>query len=120
MDHIVICDLEVFYNVGVPDSERATPQRLLLRLDLETEFANAADSDNLQHTIDYQAVTRLLLDFGKGRSWRLIEKLAVDIADSLLNRFRIQAVTVEVRKFIIPETRFVAVRARRTQAERRL
>ena len=117
MDHIVICDLEVAYRVGVSEVERATSQRLLLSLDLEVEFDRAIASDNLDHTIDYYAVTRHLLEYGQGRTWRLIEKLAADIAELMLTEFHARAVTVEVRKFIIPETRYVAVRLRRAREE---
>jgi FolB domain-containing protein len=115
MDHIIIRDLEVQYRVGVPEDERATPQRLLLSLDLEADLSRAGVSDDIGHTIDYQAVTRQLLAFGNGRSWRLIEKLAVDIAESILTEFGAKSVEVEVRKFIIPETRYVAVRVSRSR-----
>lgn len=113
MDHIRIQELEVFYCVGVPHAERARPQRLLLSLDIETNFAEAAASDDLRHTIDYYAVTRRLVTFGEGRSWNLIEKLATDIADLVIAEFGASAVGVEVRKFIIPETRYIAVHTRR-------
>jgi len=79
MDTIRIVDLEVSYHVGVPDSERATAQRLLVSLDLEHDFRAAAAADDLNRTIDYYAVSRRVLAFGEGRSWRLIEKLADDI-----------------------------------------
>jgi len=58
-----------------------------------------------------------LLAYGQGRTWRLIEKLAADIAELMLTEFHPRAVTVEVRKFIIPETRYVAVRLRRAREE---
>lgn len=115
MDHIIIRELEVSYRVGVPEVERAIPQRLLLSLDLELDLSGAAASDDLGHTIDYYVVTRQLLEYGKGRSWRLIEKLAADLAEFILAEFHAGAVTVEVRKFIIPETRYVAVRVHRTR-----
>lgn len=115
MDTIIIQDLEVAYRVGVPDSERAVPQRLLICLELGVDLARAATSDRLEDTIDYYAVTRHLLAFGDGRSWRLIEKLAADIAESILGRFHPQSVVVEVRKFILPETRHVGVRVCRSR-----
>lgn len=115
MDHILIQELEVSYRVGVPDLERATPQRLLLNLDIQTDLASAAASDDLRQTIDYFVLTRRLLTFGKGRSWRLIEKLAVEIAEWVLTEFQAAAVEVEVRKFIVPETRYVAVRVARSR-----
>ncbi len=110
MDHIIIRDLEVWYRVGVPEEERAAPQRLLLSLDLEADLAPSAASDELHHTVDYHAVTRRLLKFGDGRSWNLIEKLAVDIAEIILHEYRVSGVEIEVQKFVIPETRHVAVR----------
>jgi dihydroneopterin aldolase len=106
---ISIVDLEVSYHVGVPDAERAQPQRLLLTIELEADFSAAAKSDSIADTIDYFAVTRRLLGFGKGREWKLIEKVAADIADMVLAEFNPQAVTVEVKKFIIPQARHVAV-----------
>jgi FolB domain-containing protein len=116
MDHIIIQELEVSYRVGVPELERATPQRLLLCLDVGMDLAPAAASDDLGQTLDYFTLTRRLLALGKGRSWRLIEKLAVEIAELVLTEFHAKTVEVEVRKFIIPETRYVAVRVARARA----
>jgi len=106
---ISIVDLEVFYRVGVPDVERAQPQRLLLTVGLKSDFSAAAKSDSIIDTIDYYAVTQKLLKFGEGREWKLIEKLAADIADLILAEFKPQSVTVEVKKFMIPQARHVAV-----------
>lgn len=113
MDIIRVEELEVFYRVGVPDEERAKPQRLLLNIDLELDFGRAAATDDLRHTIDYFELTRMLLRFGDDREWRLIEKLASDIAQFILTDFRPHAARVEVRKFILPETKFVSVTVRR-------
>ncbi len=109
MSKISIVDLEVFYHVGVPDAERAQVQRLLLTVELETDFTAAAKSDGIADTIDYFAVTQRLLKFGEGREWRLIEKLAADVADMVLKEFKPLAVSVAVKKFIIPQARYVGV-----------
>ncbi|MBI4658327.1 MAG: dihydroneopterin aldolase [Verrucomicrobia bacterium] len=115
MDTIVIQDLEVFYRVGVPDDERAKPQRLLLRLELGGEFSAAAKTDELNRTIDYHAVSTRLLKFGEGREWKLIEKLAVDIAEMLLAEFHPSTVAAEVKKFILPKAQYVSVRVTRSK-----
>jgi FolB domain-containing protein len=106
---ISIVDLEVFYRVGVPDEERAKPQRLLLTVEMDCDFSKAAKTDDIHDTIDYFAVSRRLLKFGDGRSWKLIEKLAADIADMILSKFKPQSVTVEVKKFPISQARCVSV-----------
>jgi FolB domain-containing protein len=113
---ISIVDLEVFYRVGVPDEERARPQRLLLTLEMESDFSAAAKSDSIAETIDYFAVSQRLLHFGGGKSWKLIEKLAADICDLVLAEFRPDRVSVEVKKFPIPQARHVSVTATRQKS----
>lgn len=109
MSKISIVDLEVFYHVGVPDEERARPQRLLLTVTLESDFSAAVKTDAIADTIDYFAITGRLLKFGDGKNWKLIEKLAADIADVISAEFKPQSVTVEVKKFIIPQARHISV-----------
>ncbi|TAL03308.1 MAG: dihydroneopterin aldolase [Verrucomicrobia bacterium] len=110
MRRITIVELEVHYHVGVPDEERAQPQRLLLTVDMDFDFSSAAVSDRITKTIDYQQVAERLLKFGEGRSWKLIEKIANDIVDMILGEFQPEAVMVEVKKFSIPQARHVSVR----------
>jgi FolB domain-containing protein len=109
MPKISIVDLEVFYHVGVPDEERAQPQRLLLTIEMDSNFSAAAKTDSIADTIDYFAVSQRLLKFGDGKNWKLIEKLAADIADLILSKFKPQSVSVEVKKFPIPQARHVSV-----------
>ena len=113
MDQITINDLEVFYAVGVTEQERARPQRLLVTVEMAADLKDAAATDDLGRTIDYSAVSQRLLGFGEGRSWKLIESLASEIATALLAEFTPSRVIVEVKKFIIPQARSVSVRLQR-------
>lgn len=117
MDTIIIQDLAVLYQVGVPDAERAKPQRLLISLELRSDFTRACETDDLRATIDYYGVCQRLQKFGEGRSWKLIEKLAGDIAAMVRSEFGADSVLVEVKKFVIPEARYVAVRLERPAKE---
>ncbi|MEO7297144.1 MAG: dihydroneopterin aldolase [Verrucomicrobiota bacterium] len=114
MNKIIIKNLEVFYHVGVPDEERATPQRLLITVEMEHDFSKAARTDDLNHTINYFAVTQKLLKFGEERNWKLIEKLADDVAALVLQDFHARAVCVEIKKFVIPQASYVAVRVEKS------
>jgi 7,8-dihydroneopterin aldolase/epimerase/oxygenase len=109
MSFITIVDLEVFYRVGVSDEERSRPQRLLLTIDIKFDFSSAAVSGRVGRTIDYHEVSKHLFKLGEGRSWRLIESVATDIANKILADFRPESVTVEVKKFSLPEARYVSV-----------
>jgi len=115
MSRITIVDLEVHYCVGVTDEERSAPQRLLVSVDLSHDFSAAAVSDRLEKTIDYNEVAQRLLKYGEGRNWKLIEKLATNIADMILAEYRPQAVAVEIKKFVIPQARYVAVSLTKTK-----
>src|SRR5277367_3829124 len=109
MSKISIVELGVLYCVGVPDEERAKPQQLLLTIEMESDFSAAAQTDSIADTIDYFAVSQRLLSFGKGKSWKLIEKLAADICEMILAEFKPQSISVEVKKFPIPQARHVSV-----------
>jgi 7,8-dihydroneopterin aldolase/epimerase/oxygenase len=117
MDRIIIDELELWLRVGVPDTERAEPQRLLVSLGMTRDLRRAAESDDLSATIDYHAVTVRLKQFGEGREWKLIERLASDVARLVLEEFGAEAVSVEVKKFILPDTRYVSVEIQRRQGE---
>ena len=112
-DRITICDLEVHFHVGVSAEERAKPQRLLITVEMTHDVATAAVTDDRSATSEYFAVTQGLLQMGDGRHWELIEALAVEIAERVLEEFSPRAITVEVKKFILPQTRHVSVRVTR-------
>lgn len=116
-DRIEISELEVFFHVGVPDEERQKPQRLLIDIEMEHDFALAISGDDVTCTIDYDAVCRSITALGEGRSWKLIEKLAEDVAQTILSRFQPQKVRVRILKFILPQTRHVAVSIERQREE---
>jgi len=118
MSKITIVDLEVHYCVGVTDEERAKPQRLLLTVDMSLDFSSASVSDRIERTINYQVVAEDLLKFGEGRSWKLLEKLVANVAERILNEYNPQSVLVEVKKFSIPQARFVSVSTGQSRAVR--
>ncbi len=109
MANITIVDLEVFWRVGVTDAERSQPQRLLLSVDLVFDFSSAAQSDRPNRTIDYAEVVELVLRYGDGRDWKLIEKIAAGLGNLVLAKFSPEAVMIEVKKFPIPQARYVSV-----------
>jgi FolB domain-containing protein len=115
MSRINIVDLEVFYQVGVTDEERAKPQRLLITVEMDFDFSTAVMSDRIEKTINYFDVAQELLKFGERRSWKLLEKLAANLADHVMARYRPETVQIEVKKFPIPQARYVSVMIARSR-----
>ena len=115
-DRIHLEQLELLARLGVPDEERATPQRLALNLTLEPAHDFRALEDRIENTVDYFVVAQTVQQLAAARPRRLLETLAQEIAEEVLARFAVRAVEVELRKFILPDTAFVAVRLRRERA----
>jgi len=112
-DCIIIEGLELSANVGVPDEERHTAQRLTANLHLEPTRHFADLNDEIDSAVNYLLVSRAVQKLAREGSRRLLETLANDIVTMLLGRFPLHAVQVELRKYILPDTTFVAVRLRR-------
>ena len=115
-DRILIESLELSAFIGVPDEERAAAQRLTVSLVLEPLRDFRALEDRIENAVDYFTVCEFVKTLSLAHPRRLIETLAEDIATELLARFPLRALEVELRKFILPDTQFVAVRIRREQA----
>jgi dihydroneopterin aldolase len=115
VDRITISDLAVTWRVGVTEEERAEPQVLLLTIEMEVDFAAAAKTDDLAQTIDYFAVSERIRQWGENKSWKLIERVARDVAELVLADFRPVQAAVEVKKFVLPETAYVSAKVNRQQ-----
>ncbi len=112
-DEIEIRRLEVETKIGVPDEERATPQKLWISVWLvpETDFTNL--NDRVANTVDYADVAGRISTLAGAKSRHLIETLAEETAAELLARFPLRSVAVKIEKRILPDTDFVAVKIRR-------
>ncbi|MEA3188484.1 MAG: 7,8-dihydroneopterin aldolase/epimerase/oxygenase [Chthoniobacter sp.] len=108
-DAILIHDLELRAMVGVPEVERAEPQRLTATLRIEPKSNFSRLDDRIENAVDYAKVCDAVKQLVAARPRRLIETLAEEIATDLLARFPIACVSIELRKFILPDTRGVAV-----------
>jgi FolB domain-containing protein len=115
MDTITIKDLSVLCKIGVPDEERAKPQSLLITVEMSGDFSRAAQSDDIDHTINYYDVSQRVTQLCATRSFKLIERLADEIARILLGEFRAEQATVEVKKFILSNARHVSFRLTRVR-----
>ena len=116
-DEIRIQELELMARVGVPDEERAQPQRVTISLVLQSPGSFGDLGDDLARTVDYAAVCEELRRFVLNRQDKLIETLAHEMAEHLLRNFALTRVELELRKFVLAETRYVAARATRERPD---
>ncbi len=108
-DLIHIQELELAACVGVPEEERASPQRLTVSISLWPLVGFHEMEDELEKTVDYASVCREVKEFVDARNDKLIETLGDAIALHLLQAFPLRQVRLELRKFILPDVNYVAV-----------
>lgn len=83
---------------GVLDSEKQTGQPFFVDITMFTDFAKAAETDDVAHTVNYAEVAECIRDVVTGESLDLIETLAERIASSVLERFSVMALELTVHK----------------------
>ena len=111
-DRIELRGLAVDTVIGVHAWERGVRQRLLLDLDLPTDAAAARD--DLDRTLDYDAVARLIREFARASERELLETFADDLAAALLERFGLPWLELAVAKpGAVPDCADIRLRIRR-------
>ena len=108
-DRIHIEQLEVSTHIGVPDEERGAPQRLTVSISF-WPYREAGDlADKIENAINYSSVVEETKNFVREQSVNLIETLADRLAMHLLKHFRMQKITIELRKFPFEDANYVSV-----------
>ena len=115
-DEIRIEQLEISARIGVPEEERVTPQRLTINISFWPYQQTRDLADNIHNAVNYSVVADETKSFVRGQSVNLIETLADQVAAHLLKTFPIQKVTVEVRKFALPDSKYVSATVTRSAA----
>lgn len=108
-DHIALHGLGLTARIGVPDAERAVPQRLSADVTFWPATSFSGLNDDLARTIDYAAASRLCRETADNCDSRLIETLADRLCEALLREFPLKQVRITLRKFILPDTDAVSV-----------
>lgn len=99
MDAISIVDLEIFATHGVFAEENELGQKFLISATLYADLAPAGASDALEDSIDYGAVCHLIDKRVRSTQFKLIERVAQDVADAVLAAYpAVQRIAVEVKK----------------------
>ena len=108
-DKIHIEQLDVFTRIGVPEEERANPQKLTVSISLWPYQEPSDLADDIERTVNYSAVAEETKNFVRDQSVSLIETLADRLASHLLKSFPIQKVTIDLRKFALQDAKYVSV-----------
>lgn len=117
MDKLRIIGLAVSARIGIHAWEQQVRQRLSIDLELETDAARTAASDDIADALDYGIISRDVADYVSTSECRLIETLAERIAQRVLAGFPVAKLRVRVHKpGAVPGARDTSIEIERSRA----
>jgi dihydroneopterin aldolase len=87
---------------GATEEERRGQRRFEVDVQIETQVARAAETDDLSMTVDYQELAGIVLHAGTSRTYRLLEAVAAAILQAVAERVPDAGIVVEVKKLAPP------------------
>jgi dihydroneopterin aldolase len=98
MDIIFLGGLEIETIIGIYDWERVTKQTVILDIEMAFDIQKAAETDDIQYTLDYKTVSRRIISFVEASQFFLVEKLISEIANIIRNEFNVPWVKITLNK----------------------
>lgn len=98
MDNLSINQLKVLTTIGIYPWEQAIRQPLLLDLQLGCDLHQAALQDDLAQSVNYDAVAASVTRYLQQNRFLLIERVAEEVAERLLQQFPLAWVKITVTK----------------------
>ena len=84
MDIIFLRDLRIDTIIGIYDWERENRQTVILDLEMSTDVARAAATDDIRDALNYKDIAKRLIQFVGESEFQLVETLAEDLGSSSL------------------------------------
>lgn len=99
MDKICIDELKIFAHHGVFEHENINGQNFYVNAALYVDTERSGISDDLDESVDYSKVCKLIEKVMTENTYKLIETAAQKIAENILREFvLVKSVDIEVRK----------------------
>ena len=97
-DQIFIRDLQLRCIIGIEEWERKHKQDLCINLVMDTDMRNAGNSDDINDTVNYKTICKAVIKLVEASDYFLLEKMASDIADLILDNQAVHGVQVSIDK----------------------
>lgn len=98
MDIIFLGGLEIKTIIGIYDWERETKQTVILDIEMAYDISKAAQSDDINDTLDYKTVSKRVISFVEESEFYLVEKLIEEVASIIRDEFNVSWVKVTLNK----------------------
>jgi len=98
MATIRITNLSLRAIIGIHDWERKHKQDIIINVTIDFDETHAAQSDNIDDTVDYKTITKNIIKFAENSECYLLEKLTDQILNIVMENQKIDAATVQIDK----------------------
>ena len=98
MDIVFIQGLRVDTTIGIFDWERHVRQTVVFDLEMRTDVAAAAATDDVADALDYKAIGKRVIAFVEASSFQLVETLAERVAGLLMDECGVTWLRLRVNK----------------------
>lgn len=98
MDKVIIQNLQVYGILGIHPHEQRTPQRIQISLKADTDIQKAAAADDIQQTVNYSTLAKLIVQFVEAGQFLTIEALIEALAEKILTNEKINSVWLRIEK----------------------
>ena len=101
-DKILLEGMEFYAYHGVNESEKSQGQRFIVDVEMTADLGRASETDDLEDTVNYSRVFRVIKEIVEGPPRDLIEKVAGEVASRVLENFAVEQIRVRVSKPDVP------------------
>ena len=98
MDIVYIRDLRIETIIGIYDWEREVKQTISLDLEMAHDIRKAAETDDIEHALNYKSIAKRLIAFIEASEFLLVERMAEEIARIVREEFSVPWLKLRVSK----------------------
>lgn len=98
MGIIFLHGIETNCVVGVWEWEKQITQKIIVDLDMASDIAKSASTDELEDTLNYKAVAENVIEMLEASRFQLIETMAEEVAKLVMEKFSSPWVKVRINK----------------------
>ncbi len=95
---IRIKNLRLRTYIGFNDDERRKRQDVVINVRFDYPGERAADSDDVEYAVNYRTITKQIIALVEGNNFLLLEKLAAEVLELVMQQPEIRFAEVEVDK----------------------
>ncbi|EMV7409731.1 MULTISPECIES: bifunctional dihydroneopterin aldolase/7,8-dihydroneopterin epimerase [Enterobacter] len=98
MDIVFIEQLSVITTIGVYDWEQTIEQKLVFDIEMGWDNRKSAKSDDVNDCLSYADISETVINHVEGQRFALVERVAEEVAELLLNKFNSPWVRIKLSK----------------------